>query len=74
MVISGKDGDLRKTADSMQRADLLTPDTRVKNMRARPLRKHPIGVLEPLHLGPVNPKHEILKSLMWDMRFGQVLG
>jgi hypothetical protein len=27
------------------------------------------GLLEPLPLGPVNPKHEILKSLMWDMGY-----
>jgi hypothetical protein len=33
------------------------------------LRKHPIGVLEPFPLGPVNPKHEIPKCLMWDMRY-----
>ena len=26
-------------------------------------------MLEPLQLGPVNPKHEILKSLMWDMGY-----
>ena len=30
--------------------------------------------VELLPLGPVNPKHEILKSLMWDMRFAPVLG
>ena len=33
------------------------------------MRKHPIGVLKPLHLGSVNPKQEILKSLMWDMGY-----
>ena len=38
------------------------------------MRNHPMAELEPLPLDPVNPKHEILKSLMWDMGFGHELG
>jgi hypothetical protein len=33
------------------------------------LRKHTIGVLQPLPLGPVDPKQEILGSLMWDIGY-----
>jgi hypothetical protein len=38
------------------------------------LRKHPIGVLQPLTFDPVNPKHEILRNLMWDMGYEKELG